>query len=156
MEDKALLSFLNQEKFAPIIRVLEDGRQTKLVFLSFEQKGIARYHELMAELWEGLTRARKKIASLSLQLQDSSGHPFSFALGELDFDKVSVARNGTISLYLTEREVGDLIRISGQRDNSRQSSRIAIYCFYPQAPEPKDNRTIFFVKDLDSCLIEEE
>ncbi len=151
MENEPLIRF-NQERFSRIVRIEEDSHQARLIFLPSPDRE-AEYQDLMTELWHEMTQGKMKIRHISFRLNDSSQNPFLFTLENLDITKIFAARNGTLSLYLSDREVRELIRLSGQKDNSRPD-KVAIYAFCPQAPEAGDNLTIFFAKNLESCLVE--
>lgn len=151
MENEPLIRF-NQERFSRIVRIEEDSHQARLIFLPSPDRE-AEYQDLMTELWHEMTQGKMKIKQISFRLNDSSKKPFLFTLENPDITKIFAARNGTLSLYLSDREVRELIGLSGQKDNSRPD-KVAIYAFYPQAPEAEDNLTFFFTKNLESCLVE--
>lgn len=108
--------------------------------------------EKTVELLQILFNKRLKLKSLSFSLKNQEEKNFLFNLENPDTSLSCASKNGALSLYLTDREVKDLQKRSGQRDN-RVSNKTVIYAFDPENLNDS-NYTIFFTKDLQECVVE--
>ncbi|MFA5023842.1 MAG: hypothetical protein WC523_02695 [Patescibacteria group bacterium] len=104
------------------------------------------------ELFNEIFHRQLKIKTLSFLLKDQTGQSFTFNLNDSDTSLAFVSKNGALSLYLKNGEVRELQALSGQLNN-KTDHKAFIYTFDPEQPT-NSNYTIFFIKDLVACVIE--
>jgi hypothetical protein len=107
--------------------------------------------DLIHDFFQEVFRQKIKVKIFSFRLKTKAGELFDFILKNSDTSLACIAKNGTLSLYLSREEVAELQALSGQSDN--HSYKVAIYAFDPKNLQNL-NYTIFRSENLTECVIE--
>ncbi len=141
-------NILADSRFQSFIKV-EKNCQTAMI--GFPEPMRSTNRELIAIFLQELL-PREKVKSFTFLLHNQEGEIFDFTIENSGNARFSAAKNGTLTVYLAKREVERLMSLSGQTDN-KAAHRVATYGFYPGELDDF-NHTIFYLQDLQNCIIE--
>lgn len=107
----------------------------------------------MSNLFDIIMHSKYVVKSISFKFINKKGINFDFNLQSAPNTWPLVARNGTISLYLSREEVTEFQTLSGQKSN--RDDRLAIYAFDPDYLKDS-NYIIFYTRNLSECVVENQ